>query len=88
MERVCRRNCNHDGYISNGGASRVKNKQQALEDLNKKYNKTLNLLEDDKKTKLEKQKGAWEDWVDPIIMSSIAIFFIFMLALLLGEIIL
>ena len=66
----------------------MKNKQQALEDLNKKYNKTLNLLEDDKETKLEKQKVAWEDWVDPIIMSYIAIFFIFMLALLLGEIIL
>ena len=66
----------------------MKNKQQALEDLNKKYNKTLNLLEDDKETKLEKQKVAWEDWVDPIIMSSITIFFIFMLALLLAEIIL
>ena len=24
MERVCRRNCNHDGYISNGGARRMK----------------------------------------------------------------
>ena len=65
----------------------MKNKQQALEDLNKKYNKTLNLLEDDKETKLEKQKVAWEDWVDPIIMSFIAISFLLILAFLFVRIV-
>lgn len=64
----------------------MKNKQQALEELNKKYSKTLN-LEDSKETKLEKQKGAWEDWVDPIIMSFIAISFLLLLAFLFVRIV-
>ena len=67
----------------------MKNKQQALEELNKKYSKTLN-LEDSKETKLEKQKVAWEnweDWVDPIIMSFIAISFLLLLAFLFVRIV-
>tara|TARA_R110000737_G_scaffold340261_1_gene363010 strand:+ start:323 stop:538 length:216 start_codon:yes stop_codon:yes gene_type:complete len=70
----------------------MKNKQQALEELNKKYSKTLN-LEDSKETKLEKQKVSWEnwedweDWVDPIIMSFIAISFLLLLAFLFVRIV-
>ena len=64
----------------------MRNKQQELAELNKKYSKTLN-LEDSKETKLEKQKVAWEDWVDPIIMSFIAISFLLILAFLFVRIV-
>ena len=70
----------------------MRNKQQELAELNKKYSKTLN-LEDSKETKLEKQKVAWEnwenweDWVDPIIMSFIAISFLLLLAFLFVRIV-